>query len=91
MGLVKILHRISKPAPTGPQTLTCARCGEKLRVVGLNPHSPEGARLRELGFCETAEVRKLTDGSALICQLQGVRLAIGRRLGADVYVEGVRP
>ena len=89
---VKTIHRISKPVlPRAPLTLTCARCGEVLRVVGVNPQSRAGGRLKELGFCEAAEVQKLTDGSALLCQIQGVRLAIGRELGADVYVEEVRP
>lgn len=58
-----------------------------LRVVSVRPESPAALRLKELGFCESAEVRKVMDGTALICQLRGVRLAIGRNLGADVIVE----
>jgi Fe2+ transport system protein FeoA len=46
-------------------------------------------RLRELGFCESAEVRKVADGGAMICMLMGVRVAIGRELGSHVRVERV--
>ncbi len=43
-----------------------------------------------MGFCESAEVCKVVDGSALICQMRGVRLAIARNLGADVMVERMK-
>ena len=56
-------------------------------MVGVRSSSPACVRLRELGFCESAEVCKLVDGSAMICHLKGVRLAIARNLGADVLVE----
>lgn len=77
--------------PNPQLTLSSARCGESLRIVGFDPQSPVSGRLRELGFHETAEVRKIQDGNALLCQLGEVRLAIGRNLGAAVWVEGVRP
>jgi len=77
------------PASRTPITLSKARCGERLRVVGVRPSSPACIRLKELGFCESAEICKVVDGSALICQMRGVRLAIGRSLGADVMVEPV--
>jgi Fe2+ transport system protein FeoA len=72
-------------------TLSAARCGERLRVVCVRGESPECVRLREMGFNEAAEVCKVTDGGALICQLSGVRLAIARKLGADVMVERIQP
>jgi hypothetical protein len=42
-----------------------------------------------MGFCEFSEVRKLTDGSAILCSLYGVRLALGRELGERVLVETI--
>lgn len=69
--------------------LSKARCGERLRVVAIRADAPDGLRLRELGFHETAEVCKVSDGSALICRLRGARLAIGRDLGAEVMVEPI--
>ncbi len=56
-------------------------------MVGVRAGSPACLRLKELGFCESAEICKVMDGSAMICQLRGVRLAIARNLGADVMVE----
>jgi Fe2+ transport system protein FeoA len=75
--------------PTNCLTLARARCGERLRVVELCEGRPECARLRELGFSESVEVRKVTDGGAMICMLMGMRVAIGRELGAMVRVERV--
>jgi Fe2+ transport system protein FeoA len=74
---------------THPLTLTRARCGCRLRIVSICADCPHAARLRELGFCEAREVRKVCDGSALICMLMGVRVAIGRELGSHIRVEPV--
>lgn len=67
--------------------LTQARCGEKLRVVNLSENNAAAARLREIGFCESAEICKLTDYGACICLLMGARVAIGKELAAGVLVE----
>jgi ferrous iron transport protein A len=77
-----------KPAH-GPIDLCQARCGDLLRVVSVCPECPECIRLRELGFCESSRVRKISDGGALICMLMGARVAIGRELGRSVLVEKV--
>jgi len=81
--------RLPHPHSATAFPLSKARCGERLRVVGIRPDAPDGLRLRELGFHEAAEVCKVSDGSALICRLRGVRLAIGRDLGAEVLVEPI--
>lgn len=70
-------------------TLTGARCGCRLRIVSICDNCPHCARLRELGFAEEREVRKVSDGSALICLLMGVRVAIGRELGSHIHVEPI--
>ena len=72
-----------------PLTLSRARCGERLRVLSICPNCPECVRLRELGFCESAEIRKVADGGAMICMLMGMRVAIGRELASHVRVERV--
>lgn len=75
--------------PDCPLTLSRARCGERLRVLSICPNCPECVRLRELGFCESAEIRKVADGGAMICLLMGMRVAIGRELASHVRVERV--
>ena len=78
------------PAKGASLSLSQARCGEKLKIVNLQKDSPAAARLRELGFCESAEVCKVADRGACICVLMGTRVAIGPELAAHVLVERVR-
>ncbi|MDQ3625221.1 MAG: ferrous iron transport protein A [Verrucomicrobiota bacterium] len=70
-------------------SLSQAGVGERLRIVDLKRDCPTAARLRELGFCESAEVCKVADRGACICLLMGMRVAIGQELAAHVYVERV--
>lgn len=81
-----------KSAPSNsaePLSLSRARCGERLKIVSLRSDSSASVRLRELGFCEATEVRKVSDGGALICNLLGARVAIARKLGAQILVERI--
>ena len=72
-------------------SLLDARCGERLRVIELKRDCATSARLRELGFCESAEVCKVVaQRGACICLLSGMRVALGRELAAHVLVERVR-
>lgn len=74
-----------------PIRLVDARCGERLRVVGVKRDCPTAARLQELGFCESAEVCKvLAQRGACICLLAGTRVALGPDLAAHVLVERLR-
>jgi ferrous iron transport protein A len=47
-------------------------------------------RLRDLGFCEQLQVRKLAAGRNLICSVCGTRMAISRELAEQVLVEPMR-
>lgn len=73
----------------GALTLARAKVGVRLRITSICPDCPDCVRLRELGFYDTAEVRKISDGPAMICSLFGVRVAIGRELGEHVRVEKI--
>ena len=66
-----------------------ARVGAKLRVRDLKSHPAVCQRLREMGFCEFAEIHKVADGSALICLVCGARVALSRSLGKQIMVEPV--
>jgi Fe2+ transport system protein FeoA len=76
-------------ASPAPLNLCSARCGQRLRILALMACTEDCMRLRELGFCERSEVSKLSDGSAILCSVYGVRLALGRELSARVLVEPV--
>lgn len=68
-------------------TLNQVAVGCDVRICGLN--GPECDRLRDLGFCEQLQVRKLSGGRNLICSLCGTRLAISRELAEQIRVDFV--
>lgn len=60
-------------------------CDVQIRVLS----GPACDRLRDLGFCEQLQVRKLSGGRNLICSVCGTRLAISRELAEQVLVAPV--
>lgn len=68
-------------------TLNQARVGCDLRIELLS--GPACDRLRDLGFCEQLQVRKLSGGRNLICSVCGTRMAISRELAEQVLVAPV--
>ncbi len=80
--------QLRAPMPSrGRRTLDQARCGERVRIVALHPAVAASCRLRELGFLESTELRKICDGNGLICQILGCRIAISREVAAGIVVE----
>lgn len=73
--------------PFTPVTLLAAPVGRKMRLHALNTRPETCQRLREMGFCESAQIIKLSSGSNLICQVCGVRLALSRDLGNCILLE----
>lgn len=73
----------------GQGNLSSARCGERLRITAVGEECASAVRLREMGFCESAEICKVSDGRNCLCLLMGSRVAIGRDLARDVQVEKV--
>ncbi|MGA0845789.1 MAG: FeoA family protein [Luteolibacter sp.] len=68
-------------------TLNQAQVGCDLRIRGLS--GPGCERLRDMGFCERLQVRKLAGGRNLICSVCGTKLAISRELADQVMVDKV--
>jgi ferrous iron transport protein A len=62
------------------------------RVVALKGDPNASARLREMGFCESAVVEKLsgTGDDTLRCILAGTRIALGDRAGSHIIVDMIR-
>lgn len=69
-----------------PTTLRSAQMGKELCLIRLEGEPAFCQRLREMGFCESAQLRKVSDGSCLICLVCGVRLAINHRLAEKIIV-----
>jgi ferrous iron transport protein A len=80
-------------------TLADLPVGAAGRVHSLRGETGVRERLREMGFCESAVVEKIsgTGRSTLLCQLAGTRIALSDRIGNDIVVEmipragGIRP
>jgi len=66
-----------------------AQVGLRLRVRDLRSQPVVCERLREMGFCELAEIRKLSDAGTLICLVCGTKVALSHQLGREILVEPV--
>ena len=72
---------------TSKLTLATANCGDRLRVRHICPDCPQCLRLREMGFQDRTVVKKVADGTAIICVMMGTRIALGRELCEHIEVE----
>jgi len=69
------------------QSLSQAQVGCDFQIRYLD--GPGCDQLRNLGFCETLQVRKLSGGRNLICSVCGTRLAVSSELAEQVKVTPV--
>lgn len=61
----------------------CARIRQLAGADGMND------RLRELGFCEDQQVKILSRGGNLICQVCNARLGLSQQVAEKILVEKV--
>jgi ferrous iron transport protein A len=61
--------------------------GEAVRVVALDGAEELGTRLREMGFCEQAVVRRVSGRSHIVCQVCGSKVALNRAVAGRIRVE----
>lgn len=66
------------------QSLAQATVGCDFHIKVLD--GPGCEQLRQLGFCESMQVRKLANGRNLICSVCGTRMALSRDLAHQVKV-----
>lgn len=86
--------KIFYPEPEIPlklSTLCDVSVNLPVRIKALNAEPAVCQRLREMGFCEFAEVRKVSEGSALICRVCGVKVALSKYLAKNIMVETIQP
>lgn len=60
------------------------------RVCELNGQAEVCQRLREMGFCESAMIEKVSGQRTLLCQLCGTRIALSDRAAQTIVVELIR-
>ncbi len=73
-----------------PKPLSEAEPGPVLLVDRLEGHEKVCRRLREVGFCEKAEIQLLSRGGQIICNVCGTRLALSRDLAKKIWVKQER-
>ena len=69
--------------------LTQVGAGKEVRVSRLDCAPGTCQRLREMGFCENAVVKKIRGGADLVCWVCGTRVALSARLARQILVETV--
>lgn len=69
-------------------TLNEVELNRDVRISSLR--GPACGRLRDLGFCEQMQLRKLSNGRNLVCTLCGAKMAISRELAEQVFVDPIR-
>ncbi|MBP7949817.1 MAG: ferrous iron transport protein A [Verrucomicrobiales bacterium] len=67
--------------------LSDAPAGKKLRVFRLHGMEATCQRLREMGFCETAEVKIVQKSGAVICQVCGSRVCLNPQMAGSILVK----
>lgn len=65
------------------------KAGSAVRIKQLSAGPDITNRLREMGFCEEAEIKVLSRSCSLICQVCNARLGISEDLGERILVEPV--
>jgi ferrous iron transport protein A len=75
----------------GGRTLTQVGDGQSVRVECLRGEVSDCQRLREMGFCELAQVKKITGSGALICKVCDTRVVISAELAENIIVGECTP
>lgn len=70
--------------------LTQLPVGAAGRVCELSGKAEVCQRLREMGFCESAVISKVSGDRLLLCELCGTRIALSDRAAQHIVVELIR-
>jgi Fe2+ transport system protein FeoA len=71
------------------QSLSQAQVGCDFQIQFVE--GPACDQLRNLGFCESLQVRKLANGRNLVCSVCGTRVALSSDLADQVKVTPLAP
>ncbi len=67
-----------------------AKIGQPVRVTALGGDPTVCQRLREMGFCEFAEICKVSHSGALVCHVLNGKVAVSQRLARNIFVEAIK-
>ena len=80
-------HGVSVISAIRQVTLNEVAVNCDVRISALN--GPACDRLRDLGFCEQMQLRKISNGRNLVCTVCGAKMAISRELAEQVLVSPI--
>ncbi len=84
---------MSSPEETTPpplMRLTELPVGTSGRVQELAGKTEVCQRLREMGFCESAVIEKVSGVHTVLCQVCGTRIALSDKAAQHILVEQIR-
>ncbi|MEO1855889.1 MAG: FeoA family protein [Rubritalea sp.] len=81
---MKLFKRDTDIQTDSAMTLAQASVGCSVRIDSIKGAACE--RLRSMGFCESMEVRKLSNGHNMLCTVCGTKLALNKKLAAQILV-----
>jgi ferrous iron transport protein A len=84
------MNRARVPFRPQRMRLTELPVGATGRVCQLEGEAQVCSRLRELGFCESTVIAKVSGEKTLVCQLCNTRMALSERAAQHIFVELVR-
>lgn len=68
-------------------SLACLECGMCARAIRLGMGPDEARRLRTMGLCEGRLLQVVRTGRHVVVRIGGTRIALDRRLAAEVAVD----
>ena len=77
------------PARRATCALSACAAGSRATILEMACGSQEACRLRALGICEGASVEVVDARHAMLLEVRGTRLALGRALTAGITVQPV--
>lgn len=78
-----------KQNTTSQKSLANAPCGKRVRVCRLDGEPGMCNRLREMGFCEEAEVSVVRNNGPVICLVCGSKVGMSSQLAESIHVDDV--
>jgi ferrous iron transport protein A len=78
--------KLQKNPKVRKQTLKDVSNGKTVKVEQLRGKEADRQRLREMGFCESATVEKVTESGAMICKVCNTRIVLSERMARNVVV-----
>ncbi len=74
-----------------PSNLNDVNVGSCVRIKELRGDPTVCQRLREMGFCEYAQVYKVVQSESMICRVCGSNIALSKNVAKNILVEEINP